>query len=94
MKKLTILLATLILGFAGLNHAADEASTYPLTTCIVSGEALDSMGKPYVFDYEGQEVQLCCKKCKKEFDKTPEEFVKKLNATDAAKSAVGGAHQN
>jgi YHS domain-containing protein len=91
MKKLTILLATLILGFAGLTHAADEASTYPLTTCIVSGEALDSMGKPYVFDYEGQEVQLCCKDCKKKFDKNPEEYMKKLAAAKAGETVTTDA---
>lgn len=46
-----------------------------MTTCVVSGEALDSMGKPYVFTYEGQEVQLCCMDCKKTFDKNPEEYM-------------------
>jgi len=65
-----------------------------MTACIVSGESLDSMGKPYVFDYDGREVQLCCKDCKKEFDKTPEEFMKVLDAEAAAKNAVGGAKGN
>ncbi len=97
MKKLTILLATLVLGTASFLQAEDAAvveSTYPLETCVVSGEALDSMGKPYVFTYEEQEVRLCCKDCKKEFDKEPAEFMKKLDPTEVAKQAVGGARQN
>jgi len=57
-----------------------------MTTCVVSGEALDSMGKPYVFTYEGQEVQLCCMDCKKTFDKTPEEYMKKFAAAKAGET--------
>lgn len=94
MKKLTIILATLVFGFAGFTHAEDAAEAKSPTICVVSGEALDSMGKPYVFTYEGQEVQLCCKDCKKQFDKDPAQYLEKLNATDAAKAAVGGAHQH
>ncbi|MGC1478897.1 MAG: hypothetical protein WA771_00210, partial [Chthoniobacterales bacterium] len=78
--------ATLILGIAGITHAEDANTTYPLTTCIVSEEALDSMGKPYVFTYEGQEVQLCCKDCKKKFDKDPETYMKKLEAAKAGEA--------
>jgi YHS domain-containing protein len=83
MKKLTVLLATLVFGVAGLTHAEDAASIDPVTTCIVSGEALDSMGKPFVFTYDGQEVKLCCKSCKKDFDKNPEEYLAKLKAAQA-----------
>ena len=86
MKKLTTLLAILILGIAGISHAADEKPAYPLTTCIVSGESLDAMGKPYVFEYEGQEVQLCCKSCVKEFNKEPTKYIEKLDAAKAGES--------
>lgn len=34
------------------NVKVEDAKSYPLTTCVVSGEALDSMGKPMVFVYE------------------------------------------
>jgi YHS domain-containing protein len=65
---------------------ADDKTTPPkpdkLTTCPVSGEKLDSMGKPFVFVYEGQEVKLCCKGCKKDFDKDPAPFIKKIRAAD------------
>lgn len=54
-----------------------------LTTCPVSGDKLDGdMGKPYVFTYKGQEVKLCCKSCKKKFDKDPEKYLKIIRAAD------------
>lgn len=91
MKKLTTFLAAAILGLAGVAHAADEKPAYPLTTCIVSGEGLDEMGKPYVFTYEGQEIQLCCKDCKKKFDKDPAKYMKKLEAAKAGDSTATDA---
>lgn len=54
------------------------AKPYPLDTCIVSGEKLGEMGKPVSFIYQGQEIKLCCKHCRKDFDKDPAKFLKKL----------------
>ena len=51
---------------------------YTLTTCIVSDDKLGEMGKPVVFEYKGQEIKLCCKGCRKDFDKDPARFLKKL----------------
>jgi YHS domain-containing protein len=60
-----------------------KAKPYPLKTCIVSGEKLGGdMGDPYVFTYQGQEFKLCCKDCKKDFDKEPAKFTKKLAAAE------------
>ena len=56
-----------------------------LKTCPVSGEKLGEMGKPVVFTYKDQEVKLCCKGCKKDFDKDPEKYLKAIRAADAAK---------
>ena len=53
-----------------------------LTTCPVSGEKLGEMGKPFTFTYKDQEVKLCCKGCKKDFDKDPEKFITKVRAAD------------
>lgn len=53
-----------------------------LKTCPVSGEKLGEMGKPVVFTYKDQEVKLCCKSCKKDFDKTPEKYMKLIRAAD------------
>lgn len=54
------------------------ATTYPLTTCVVSGEKLGSMGDPFIFNHEGTEVRLCCKSCKEDFDAEPAKFMAKL----------------
>jgi hypothetical protein len=85
MKKMTRFVALTVAGlvaapFTGL--AADKTETkakaYPLKTCLVSDEDLGSMGDPYVFTHEGQEIKLCCKSCQKDFKKTPAKFLKKL----------------
>ena len=57
---------------------SEKAKPYPLETCVVSGEKLESMGKPYVFTHEGQEVKLCCKDCLKDFKKEPAKYTKKI----------------
>lgn len=54
-----------------------------LKTCPVSGDKLGSdMGEPYRFVYKGQEVKLCCKGCKKDFDKDPDKYLKLIRAAD------------
>ena len=64
-----------------------DAKPYPLDTCIVSGEKLggDPDMKPYSFVHEGQEIKLCCKSCKKKFDKDPASYLKKLKDAPAKK---------
>lgn len=87
MKKIL----TLVMLLAGSSlYAADTApKPYPaaLTTCLVSGEKLGEMGKPYVFVYQGQEVKLCCKKCLKEFDKDPAKYIAKINEAAPAEES-------
>lgn len=96
MKKLKMLAAlTLTIpllalpstGRAGDTNSAAATPPKPdkLTTCPVSGEKLGEMGKPYTFVYQGQEVKLCCPDCKKDFDKDPAKFVKKIQDAAAAK---------
>ena len=63
---------------ADAGKKAENAKPYPLKVCVVSGEALDSMGKPYVFTHEGQEIKLCCDSCLKDFQKEPAKFLKKI----------------
>ena len=65
------------------NDAAKETAKpalkpYPLDTCLVSGEKLGEMGKPIAFEYKGQEIKICCKACRKKFDKDPATYLKKL----------------
>jgi YHS domain-containing protein len=56
-----------------------------LKTCPVSGDKLGEMGKPLVFVYKDQEVKLCCKGCKKDFDKDPAKYIKLIRAADKKK---------
>jgi len=53
-----------------------------LKTCPVSGDKLGEMGAPFTFTYKDQEVKLCCKGCKKDFDKDPEKYLKLIRAAD------------
>lgn len=78
----------LALAFGSLALAADPAPAkapatrpaYPLTTCVVSGEKLGEMGKPFVIQHDGREVRFCCKACQPEFKKDPAKYLKKLDA--------------
>jgi YHS domain-containing protein len=70
-------------GAAETTTVADsKAKPDLLPTCPVSGEKLGDMGKPFTFVYKDQEVKLCCKGCKKDFDKDPEKYIKLIRAAD------------
>ena len=89
MKRMILpLLTALTLGLHTA-RAADEAKkdTYPLTTCVVSGEKLGEMGEPYVMQYEGREVRFCCKNCRKDFLKEPAKYVTIIDEAAAAAKA-------
>lgn len=55
------------------------AKPYPLQVCIVSGEKLGSMGEPFVFVHQGQQIKLCCGGCEDDFKKEPAKYLAKLN---------------
>lgn len=71
-----------------------QIKSYPLQTCVVSGEKLGEMGKPYDLIYKekdgGKEtdrlVRFCCKGCVKDFNKEPAKYMSKLNDAVAKKS--------
>ena len=65
-------------GNAKTEQKDEKAKPYPLEKCIVSDEKLGEMGKPVVFEYKGQEIKLCCKSCRKKFDKDPAKFLKQM----------------
>ena len=61
----------------------EKAKAYTLKTCSVSGDKLGGdMGDPYVFTYQDREIKLCCKDCKKDFDKDPKKYIKKIEAAE------------
>jgi hypothetical protein len=75
MKLVLALLSSILLG-AGVVTAA--SSSYPLKTCIVTGNELGSMGKVVTKVHEGQEIKFCCKPCVKKFDANPAKYLSKL----------------
>ncbi|MFH1312354.1 MAG: YHS domain-containing protein [Candidatus Eisenbacteria bacterium] len=56
-----------------------KEDTYPLETCIVSGEKLGSMGTPFIYEHEGREIRFCCKGCVGGFQKDPAGYLKKMD---------------
>ncbi len=51
---------------------------YPLKTCIVSDNDLDSMGEQASFVHQGQTIKVCCKACIAKFEKNPAKYLKKI----------------
>jgi hypothetical protein len=58
---------------------------YPLETCVVDGMKLGSMGEPYVFVYQGQEIKLCCANCKPEFLRDAAKYMKKIQDAETSR---------
>jgi hypothetical protein len=89
LKTVTALTLTLtflgapLVSLAGDDKPDANAKPYPLKTCVVSGEKLGEMGKPYVFQQDGKEVRLCCKDCLKDFQKDPAKYMKKIEEAQA-----------
>ncbi|HWA08751.1 MAG TPA: hypothetical protein VG838_04705 [Opitutaceae bacterium] len=72
---------------------ATARAAYPMDTCSVSGDKLDSgaMGKPqeYVLKRDGQPdrlVRFCCKDCVEDFNKDMAKYLKMIDAAAAAKA--------
>ncbi len=75
LLSLSTLLATAVFSLATQAFAHDSKH-YPLHTCVVSSDKLGGdMGKPYVFKHDGIEVQLCCKSCRKDFNKDSAKYM-------------------
>ena len=81
---------------------AEQKETYPLATCVVSGEKLGGdIGDPIEYVYANRLVRLCCKSCIKDFEKDPAKYLAILdgakpdNKADTGKAAAGhGDHKH
>jgi hypothetical protein len=76
---------------AAVAAATDATASYPLDTCVVSGEKLGSMGAPidYTHKEEGKPdrlVRFCCKMCIPKFKKDPAKYLKLIDEAAAAKT--------
>lgn len=71
---------------AKLNEAviAKHKDTYPTDKCIVSGEGLESMGKPVQKVYANRLVQFCCNNCPAQFEAAPYKYLPKLEKGTAS----------
>lgn len=65
--------------------AQPAAKPYPLKTCLVTDNDLDSMGDEVSIIYQGQTVKFCCKPCEKKFLRSPEKYLAKLAELAAVK---------
>ena len=63
---------------------AKQAESYPLKTCVVSGQPLDSMGGAVNVVVANQLVQLCCGGCKGKVQANPAGILAKIQAARTA----------
>ena len=57
-----------------------QAPTYPLSTCVVSGEKLGKMGKPIQRIIGNRLVAFCCPGCIGKAQKDPAQYLSKIDA--------------
>jgi YHS domain-containing protein len=86
MKKL-FSLAILALLFCSVakadNRTNAPAKPYPLDHCVICGMLVKGRVGAFTFVYHGQEIKLCDKSEKEEFDRTPEKYLKKIRQAAA-----------
>ena len=59
---------------------AKQGPTYPLTTCVVSGEKLGGdMGKPVDVVIGNRLIRFCCPGCRNDFNKDPAKYLALLD---------------
>jgi len=63
-----------------MTEQAEEAPSYPLDWCVVSGEKLGSMGDPYPYEYQGRTVYFCCANCVESFNAAPARYMARLDS--------------
>jgi len=63
----------------------EQRASYPFEKCLVSDEALGSMGDPIELVHQGRLVRLCCKGCVKTFKKDPAKQLARIDEALIAK---------
>jgi hypothetical protein len=78
---------------------AQAVAVYPLTTCVVTGDKLESVAlapTDFVVKQAGQPdrlVRFCCNDCQKDFVKEPAKYLKIIDAAAAKAKAAPAAKQ-
>lgn len=78
---------------------AAQKDSYPLDTCIVSGESLGEMGEPVMTVVANRLVEFCCDDCAKKFSAQPGKYWSALDGGEAPEHLShdeihGGEHQH
>jgi hypothetical protein len=81
------ILGGVLAALAAEKKAETKVKPYVLKTCVISGDKLGEMGKPFVFTNDNREIKLCCKSCLKDFKKEPAKYVKKIEEAEAKEKA-------
>ncbi len=80
MKLIASLLGVVLFAGCASNGAPNlaGAKAYPLKTCLVTDNDLNSMGDEQTIVYEGRVLKFCCEPCVKKFRKAPAKYLSKL----------------
>lgn len=78
IAAITLVAFSLISCKPAKTESADTAKPYTMDICLVSGEKLGGMGKPFEYVYQGQQIKFCCKNCLPDFEKDPAKYLAKL----------------
>ena len=60
--------------------AEQQRDSYPLETCLVSGQALDSMGGPVEYVIANRLIKLCCAGCEDALKEDPAGMIAEVDA--------------
>lgn len=74
---LTFVCSSALAAATAMAAPTSNVASYPLSTCIVSGETLDDGAVSK--QYDGREVRFCCEKCIKTFESDQATHLKKLD---------------
>lgn len=67
---------------------AAQKPTYPLNTCVVSGDTLGRMGEPVDYVWGNRLVRLCCSGCIAALNKDPEKYLEMINVASTPVKAA------
>ena len=69
--------------------AVEQAANH---VCPVSGQEAMGTGKTVYVEHQGKQYALCCSMCVKDFNKDPDAYAAKANASEAAAEGMGHSH--
>lgn len=67
-----------------------QKDSYPLATCLVSGQKLGEMGKPVDYVAGTRLIRFCCNECVKQFEKDPVKILSMLDTHAGSHAAMSG----